>query len=447
MKKNIRLTVAILIVLATVFSLTSCLTAISTILNPTDASANDKANDNTDQEDDSGNKQNDGDQDSLNNGGGLNNNNNSGNTDSDDADDNGSAEYYPGSTGGDTDVVKPSKAVLSIVSIISNFKLSHNRVQPSAGSGVIYQLDKEKGDAYIITNYHVIYNRYAATSGGICDDIDLYLYGMELDAYKISATYVGGSLTQDLALLKVEGSEVLKNSNARAADVGNSDAVTIMDQVLVIGNPEGYGISVTKGIVSVDSENLEMIGADSQTQLSLRVVRFDAAVNEGNSGGGLFDENGNLIGIINAKRTGTDVDNIAYAIPTAYAINFIENIRYYCDGAENITPYKCLLGVTVTAAVSGVIPDNETGDLTIYETVEVSKFTANSAFRGKLKVGDRLVSVTVDGVKKDITRIHHLIDHVLLARVGSEITIEATRNGEPITVTVTVPESALTLVK
>ncbi len=358
----------------------------------------------------------------------------------------GGIEFYPGS-GEDINITAPTKSLLSVVSIASTFEASYGRTQGSVGSGVIYKLDKNRGDAYIITNFHVVYNRYAVTEGGISDDIGLYLYGMELEPYKIKAEYVGGSLTQDLALLKVTGSEVLKNSFARAADLGDSDTVSVMDDIIVVGNPEGFGISVTTGIISVDSENLDMTGADGQTGLSLRVIRFDAAVNEGNSGGGLFNSSGNLIGIVNAKRTGSDVDNIAYAIPLSYAKNFVDNIIYYCDETQNKTPSKILLGVTVTNAVIGLVPDESTGALIKAELVEVSELSETSPLLGKLSVGDRLLSVTVDGIKKEITRSYHLIDHVLTARVGSTVIIEATRNGEKFTVEITVPESALVSVR
>jgi S1-C subfamily serine protease len=87
----------------------------------------------------------------------------------------------------------------------------------SYGSGVIYSIDREAGDAYIITNFHVVYNSASVTSNGISNNIKVYLYGMESDAYAIPATFVGGSLTQDLAVLKVRGSRILAESNAVAA--------------------------------------------------------------------------------------------------------------------------------------------------------------------------------------------------------------------------------------
>lgn len=444
MKKLTALTASFLLILTLVFSLSSCLGTFVDILTPDLGEEGEKENDNgkdeTEKEDEKtpSGSVNTGDQSSGDNEGGEGEGEGEGEISEEKA-----PEFLPGYDAS-IEITHPSKAILSVVSIVSSFEVNYGS-QGSVGSGVIYKLNKETGDAYIITNYHVVYNRYAITKGGISTDIGLYVYGMELSDYKIPATFVGGSLTQDLAVLKVEGSEVLKNSYARAADLGDSDLVTVMDKVIAVGNPEGFGISVTTGIVSVDSETLEMTGADAQTGLSLRVIRVDAAINEGNSGGGLFDEGGNLIGIVNAKRTGSDVDNIAYAIPISYAKNFAENILYYC-GEDNTTPYKCLLGVTVTAKVMGLAPDPDTGKLVKEELVEVSELTDTSVFSGKLLEGDVLLSITIDGVKKDITRMHHLIDHVLTAREGSTVALEIERDGTVVTETVTVPESAITAV-
>lgn len=439
MKKLTALTASLLLILTLVFSLSSCLGTFVEILAPDLGTEDGEAKDNEKNETEEGGEKTPSDNVNT----GDQNPGEGENEDGEGEDGENAPEFLP-NYDESIEITQPSKAMLSVVSIVSSFEVNYGS-QGSVGSGVIYKLDKQKGDAYIITNYHVVFNRYAITKGGISEDIGLYLYGMELSNYKISATYVGGSLTRDLAVLKVEGSEVLKNSYARAADIGDSDLITVMDKVIAVGNPEGYGISVTTGIVSVDSETLEMTGADAQTGLSLRVIRIDAAINEGNSGGGLFDEQGNLIGIVNAKRTGSDVDNIAYAIPISYAKNFAENIIYYCT-EDNFTPYKCLLGVTVTANVTGIVPDPDTGKLVRKELVEVSELTDNSSLSGKLTEGDIILSITVDGVKKEVTRIHHLIDHVLTARVGSTVTLEFDRDGTVITETVTVPESALTAV-
>lgn len=348
----------------------------------------------------------------------------------------GSGQFYPGSGSEITENIPTlQQTLLSTVSIISNFS------SPAAGSGVIYSIDKEKGDAYIITNFHVVYNK----SSGVCNDISLYLYGMELEGYAIPAKFVGGSNSFDIAVLKVTGSEVLKNSYAMATTLGDSDAIRIFDTVYAVGNPEGYGLAATKGMVSVTSESLEIVGGKG-TEISLRVIRIDAAVNAGNSGGGLYDDQGKLVGIVCAKRVGDDIDNIGYAIPSNLAKNLVENIIYHCNGSSVTQLNRAMMGVTITAKIMGLVVDPESGDLVEAEIVEVTEISEGSLAEGKVKVGDYINSITVDGVTVTVSRIHHVTDHMLNARVGSTVTMNVTRDGETMDITFTISSSNITLV-
>ena len=367
-----------------------------------------------------------------------------------------SGGFYPGINNSDdalSTATPATRALLSVVSITANFQKYYDygfyddeelKDFSSEGSGVIYKLDREKGDAYIITNYHVVYNRSAISSGRISNNIQLYLYGQESEAYAIPATYVGGSLTNDIAVLRVEGSEVLKHSCAVAVDLGDSDSLFPTDPVLVVGNPEGLGISVTEGIVSIESEPLGMIGADGTTTITPRVIRVSAAINEGNSGGGLFDAAGKLIGIVNAKKTGSEIDNIAYAIPVNVAVGIAENLLYYCTPTDT-SFYKCLLGIDLCANVTGLVID-EHGRPVKMEIVEIEKITSAVAY-DQLEIGDVITAITIDGERREISRVHHMIDFMLRARVGSTVVLEVERGEEKFNVTIVVPESALTKIK
>lgn len=77
--------------------------------------------------------------------------------------------------------------------------------------------------------------------------------------------------------------------------------MTVGDSVIAIGNPNAGGIAVTQGILSMESEYITMTAADNVSTVQIRVMRVDAAINGGNSGGGLFNDSGELIGIVNAK--------------------------------------------------------------------------------------------------------------------------------------------------
>ena len=332
-----------------------------------------------------------------------------------------------------------SKAMLSAVSIQCRFEVKKynfygsyvgTEMTGSAGSGVIYKLDKEKGNAYIITNYHVVYHAQSVTQNKISDDINLFLYGMEYATndggnYAIPATYVGGSMEYDIAVLKVEASTVLMSSNARSADVADSDGVSVLDTAIAIGNPDNGGLSATVGHINVDSEEIDVaFETESSTKaVRLRVMRTDAAVNSGNSGGGLFNDKGELIGIVNAKTADSEIENVGYAIPSNVAKAIADNAIHYSDGAI----YRGLLGITVGVSEYSTKYDTETGKLHRVEKVVVSEIADTSAVKDILKVGDVINSITVDGVKHEVTRIHHVVDSMLYAREGSSVTINVTR--------------------
>lgn len=345
-----------------------------------------------------------------------------------------------------------SKAILSAVSIFctfdvvsySGFGQATTSESYSAGSGVIYKIDKTSGDAYIITNHHVVYNSECNTVNKISDDIALFLYGMENGSYAIPATYVGGSMQYDLAVLKVSASRLLMESNAIAASFADSNEVSVLDTAIAVGNPEGEGISATVGYVNVDSEyvTLNFTTPTGAREVELRVMRIDTPVNGGNSGGGLFNAEGKLIGIVNAKMT--DSENIGYAIPSNVVKYVADNILYYCDGKTEEAPYRCLVGITVTAGKSYSRYDTETGKIYKLEDVRVEEVSSGGIADGRIIAGDIIRSITVDGTEYEVTRIFHVVDSMLNARVGSVVEVKLLRGGEEVTVTLDIIEDALT---
>lgn len=338
-----------------------------------------------------------------------------------------------------------SKALLSVVSINANFEELFSsgwygsqqtglRTTTYFGAGVIYKMDKSKGDAYIITNYHVVYNSASVEKDRISKDISVFLYGQENEADAIKATYVGGSSYYDIAILKVSGSSILKESIAAAATFADSDKVVVLDTAIAIGNPAGMGISATAGYVSVDSEKINI--QITNGYVKMRVMRVDTAVNGGNSGGGLFDENGNLIGIVNAKISDYRVENIAYAIPSNVAKHLADSIL----SSEKGVATRCILGVVPKVLSSKAVYDPETGKISIIETVGVESITENSAASGIFLVGDVIRKLTVDGNEIMIQREFQVRESMFAARVGSTVTFGILRNGSPMDVHFTITE-------
>ena len=282
------------------------------------------------------------------------------------------------------------------------------------------------------------------TANGISDDISIYLYGSEIQSKAIKATYIGGSLYYDIAVLRIEDSEVLKASSACAVDIANSDDVAVGDSAIAIGNAQGLGISSTSGIVSVDSEHITMTAADGKTSVSFRVMRVDTAINSGNSGGGLYDDNGNLIGIVNAKIVYDGVENIGYAIPSNVAASIAENIIHYCYGTNTERVQRAMLGITVSTTDSGAIYDTETGMIRIKETVSVYEVSSGSLADGVLQPDDVLISATLNGNTTEITRQYHIIDMMLDVRANDVVALNILRNGKEMTVSITITDGCLT---
>lgn len=317
-----------------------------------------------------------------------------------------------------------------------------------AGSGVIVELNKEAGNALIITNYHVVYN-LESDQKGILSDIWVYPYGAHKgfsaekgDEYGdgIKATYVGGAMDYDIAVLRVEGSEYIKNSVVTAAKIGDSDSVLIGEETFVVGNPAGAGIAVTNGILSVDSEYISISALDNRDEnhdgyvdgIPFRVMRTSAAINSGNSGGGLFNANGELIGIVNAKSAGSTTDNMGYALPITQVKQVYDNILANGDRVK-----QAMLGIMVSKTSSKAVVDDN-GNLSIVEEFTVTTVNKGGAAEGKLSVGDVFISAAVNGgTTKVFTRRHQLTDVLLSVRKGDTVTLvirNSSGNEETVTI-------------
>ncbi len=347
-------------------------------------------------------------------------------------------------------LVAASKALLSAVSISATFDATYNyggkygtytKEETYYGAGVIYSLDKEHGDAYIITNCHVVYNQNTTSADHISDDIKVYLYGKDdptgVIDYSIPAKYVGGSVNYDIAVLKVENSDVLRESSAIAATFADSNNVSVLDTAIAIGNPASCGISATVGAVNIDSERIKIQSIDGAGTVTIRVMRTDAAVNSGNSGGGLFNDKGDVIGIVNAKMSSTEIDNIGYAIPSNVAKYVADNIIYYDNlNSENDSVYRLILGVNVAISDADAVYDTETGKVHKRETVAVSSVVGGSIADGKLQKNDVISAVTVDGVRYDVVRTFNVIDIMLTVRKNSTVVFSIVRDGTAMEVSI-----------
>ena len=339
-----------------------------------------------------------------------------------------------------------SKAILSAVRIFAtdanvldaSLYDSDKGVSGSGGAGVIYKINKANGDAYIITNFHVVFNQKANT---IYNHLYVNLYGeeriVEIDEQfniklkAMEATYVGGSATYDIAILRINDSKTLRESDAREVDVFDSNNLVVGTPAIAIGNPQGEGIAVTEGIVGVDSEEIYMdpvttdnVAIDEDGKIAMRVMRIDTPVNPGNSGGGLFNEKGELIGIVNAKIIISTVENISYAIPSNIAVNIADKII----ATGKLT--KGVLGITIQVTKSSAVFDNATSTTKIIEEITVKGVSPTSPLYGYLQEGDIIKSLTFDGKTYEATRNFVILDACIRASKGTIFTMKVMRNGE-----------------
>ncbi len=353
-----------------------------------------------------------------------------------------------------------AKGLRSAVSIYCTFETTGSGSSPwnprpstqtyyTTGSGVIYEIDAS-GNAFIVTNHHVVYDSSSNTENGISDKIYIYLYGLEDEALAIPATYVGGSANYDLAVLRVDADEVLREAYesgaADAVTVGNSDKIYPGQTTIAIGNPsadELGGISVTSGIVSVDSEYITMTASTGNSEVSFRVIRTDAPVNSGNSGGGMYNDSGELIGIVNAKISSSDIENIGYALPSNVVRAIADNIIDYCYGEDCESVMRVMLGITIEVSDYDTYFDSEAGFIVRTEEITVSEVTAGGLGEAILKAGDVVKSITIGENTITVTRRHHLIDAMLDVRVGDTVSLLIVRDGAEESVETVITEDSL----
>ena len=196
------------------------------------------------------------------------------------------------------------------------------------------------------------------------------------------------------------------------------------------GNANGMGISVTSGALSVESEYIQMGKTDgSNTAVRYRVMRTDAPINHGNSGGGLYNAQGELIGITNAKNVEDETDNMGYALPITQVKYLVENMLYNVKAGLGGYVSRAMLGITTVINSSSAKIVN--GKLTIVEECVVSNAPeAGTASYNKLFYGDILKSVTIKGINYPLTRNFYLPELLLTVRYGETITLHIVGNDQ-----------------
>ena len=335
-------------------------------------------------------------------------------------------------------------AVNSGYTVVNGELIPSKSLSVSTGSAVIYKIENEY--TYIVSNYHVVYDANVNEDNGgyIARRIVGYIYGSEgspfdtetevdgypvydYGSYAIELEYIGGTATYDIAVLKAKTQDILKiNENAKAVTLAENNYVG--QTAIAIGNPEDEGISVTQGIISVVNEDILLsVGSVSRYYRSLRI---DTALYSGNSGGGLFNNQGQLIGITNAGNVQNQ--NVNYAIPLDIVKGCVENILYYASDSDDNTvgAYKIVLGFSVTESNLKYVYDEKLGYGEILGEVNVYQVVEDSIIEslGLLK-GDIVKTFYVNDTAFDITRNFNISDTIFEIRPNDTIKFSYLRDG------------------
>lgn len=399
----------------------------------------------------------------------------------------------------------------------SDYYEKYTAIGVSAGSGVIYKIDNigtsdiNDDVAYIITNYHVLYadnftndednyrvfynlstNEYFTATydennvkSGIqniywgnqiigtesysylenadvieapiethfLDSYGVYVYGFQSSEYELSASFVGGSADNDIAVLKVErnkseNNERLFNGNYKAVDLGDSKKINEGETVIAVGNPlladtsnindkgnaqtfvdglkqsyvNALCLTATSGEISAISEYTKFQSLlDPAAAVEMRLIRVSSAINAGNSGGGLYDIGGRLVAIVNGKYSSENYESIGFAIPINIAARLADRIIDECDGRNTrISAIKSTissLGFSVENGNSDYRYDSSSG-LWIRERNVIVKEVSASAVNFGIETGKIISAISFNNeeTKYALTEYYDLNDVLLMAQ-------------------------------
>lgn len=310
-----------------------------------------------------------------------------------------------------TEVVEDvSAAVVGVTNIQlqADFWQQQDGNEAGTGSGVIYKVD---GDyAYVVTNHHVVEG---------ADTVEVVL----ADETSIEAQLIGSDLFSDLAVLRMDATNVTK-----VIEMGSSDEIKVGEPAIAIGNPLGHMFSgsVTQGVISGTQRTIPVdFNQDGRADWQAEVIQTDAAINPGNSGGALINIKGQLIGINSMKINQTAVEGIGFAIPINTARPIIKELE------ETGEIKRAFLGVEIYSldevpkaewSRTLYLPEEVDGGVYIW-TIEAFSPADNAG----LKRLDVITELDGKEIKSTIDLRKVLYDE---KNIGDELEVTFYRNGE-----------------
>lgn len=283
----------------------------------------------------------------------------------------------------------------------------------STGSGII--VGKSDTELLIATNNHVVQNADQLTV--------LFSADTENDEDKmVTAQVKGTDSSLDLAVVAVKLDDIPQDvmDQIKVIEIGDSDEVNVGDWSIAIGNALGYGQSVTFGIIS--ALDREVILSTDNGEITQNMIQTDAAINFGNSGGALLDENGRLIGINSAKASSTGVEGMGYAIPINTAKSVIEDLMNQTTRTKADADKAGALGVRVTnVSEEARQMYNIPAGAYVYEVTDGS-----AAAEAGIKQGDIITKLD----KTTISSKSELLDRIQYYEAGESVDVTIKRSGD-----------------
>lgn len=266
----------------------------------------------------------------------------------------------------------------------------------TVGSGIMIS-----SDGYVVTNNHVI-------EGAVDNDIEVVLD----DKRTFKARVVGHDSSTDLAVIKIDG------QNLPAITIGNSDEVDVGEWVLAIGNPFRLKSTVTAGIVSALSREVQIINDEMRIE---SFIQTDAAINKGNSGGALVNTSGELIGVNTAiaSQSGS-YQGYGFAVPSNLAAKVARDIIEFGEVR------RALLGVQIVSVDADRAEDLNMNEIRGVQIIEVN--SGGAADRSGLYPNDVILSV--NGEKVDES--NQLQQKIAVLRPGEIVDLKILRAGREI---------------
>lgn len=319
----------------------------------------------------------------------------------------------------DTAVYAANKVLPSIVGINVEYSVNSlismfgRQSQPStataSGSGIIMS-----DDGYILTNNHIVATSSSESYYEVSEatKITVTLFN---DETQYEAKIIGTDEQTDLAVIKIEKTGLSK------AEFADSDNIKVGEFAMAVGNPLGMQSSITCGVIS--AVNRDVTDSDGK---KFTLIQTDAAINSGNSGGALVNNEGKVIGVNTLKLSGTGIEGMGFAIPINSTTDITSQLIQYSKVKR---PYIGISGMDLTEQTA------KANNLVVGIYVKsIDDFSA--AEKAGIKIGD--VIIEADG--KKITKMDELNEIKNSHKIGDEMKIKVNRDGQEKDLTITLGE-------